>query len=524
MTHTFNEITRNIVDHFLQNILFIDDNAYPTKDHQKVNVFDASEISSVFAQKGKLCTIFAPNYEKDLQTCSSLSAKSDVVVLDWYLDLRNEQSIENEEDDADSEEPRGIYTTRLINNIIEDAREKKLKLIIVYTGETDLHGITEELYKGIVIKGNFDKGDCRISSSNVSILICAKYKDDNQFKHNPELKNKIVKYEDLPEFITDEFSNFVGGLLPDFAMSAIVAIRNNTSNILGVFSKDIDPAFLGHYVSIPDSNDAISMLSEIFGSAMTDLIDSSNFDFKTWIDKWLTQKFRNQYQTKIGNNQISVTRTNIQNIVNSTEEEFRAKLRNEGFRIKGNEDELKKDAIKLFKTSHKKPNYKLAKLIQHSNPLSPSQKTRLTTGTIIKYKKANRWRFLLCIQQRCDSVRIGIGKDKKEKSRSFLFLPLQQKGKGEAVVVEENKHLFVDSKSYSIELHKFKPIGTDAQIFAKPQNDQYVFTDMENKQYFWVAELKDMFAQHIVSDYASQLSRVGIDNSEWIRIVGKIGK
>ena len=516
MTHTFNEITKNIVDRFLQNILFIDDNAYPTEDHQKVNVFDASKISSVFAQKGKLCSIFAPTSEKDLQTCSSLFAKSDVVVLDWYLVLKKEQLIGNEEDDADSEEPRGFYTTKLINNIIEDAGDKKLKLIIVYTGETDLIGITESLYNGITMKDKFDKNDCRIYSSNVSILICAKYKDDDQFKHNPELKNKIVKYEDLPEFITEKFSNFVGGLLPDFAMSAITTIRDNTSNILGVFSKDNDPAFLAQYVSIPDSNDAISMLPQIFGSAMTDLIDSSNFDFKTWIDKWLTQKFRKQYPTKIGKNQININKTNIQNIVNSTEAEFKSKLKNEFGDIKGNEDELKKDAINLFRISYQKPNYKLAKLIQYSNPFSPSQKKRLTTGTIVKYKKTNRWHFLLCIQQRCDSVRIA-----KEEARSFLFLPLQQKGKGEAVVVEENKHLIVDNKSYAIELHKFKPIETDVQILAKPQGDQYVFTDIENKQYIWVAELKDMFAQHIVSAYASQLSRVGIDNSEWIRLVGK---
>ena len=191
-------------------------------------------------------------------------------------------------------------------------------------------------------------------------------------------------------------------------------------------------------------------------------------------------------------------------------------MKNEFGDIKGNEDELKKDAINLFRISYQKPNYKLAKLIQYSNPFSPSQKKRLTTGTIVKYKKTNRWHFLLCIQQRCDSVRIA-----KEEARSVLFLPLQQKGKGEAVVVEENKHLIVDNKSYAIELHKFKPIETDVQILAKPQGDQYVFTDIENKQYIWVAELKDMFAQHIVSAYASQLSRVGIDNSEWIRLVGK---
>ena len=56
--------------------------------------------------------------EEDLKNCSSLFAKSDVVVLDWHLDLENERPIEDAEKDADSDEPRGIYTTKLINNIL----------------------------------------------------------------------------------------------------------------------------------------------------------------------------------------------------------------------------------------------------------------------------------------------------------------------------------------------------------------------------------------------------------------------
>lgn len=519
MVQTFKEITRNVVDWFLQNILFIDDNAYPTEDKQKVNAFDAYKISSVFAQNGKLCTIFSPSTEGDLKNCVSLFAKSDVIVLDWFLDLENEQLVENEEEDADSEEPRGIYTTKLINNIIEDAGNNKLKLIIVYTGETDLIGITEDLYKGITLKDKFEQGDCCVSSSNVSILVRAKFKDENQFKHNADLKSKIVNYVDLPNFITNEFSNFVGGLLPDFALSAIAAIRNNTSNILGVFSKDIDPAFLGHYVSIPDCNDAISMLPKIFGTAVANLIEDEELPFKEWILAWVNT--RGNSNVTIHDEEIEIKTDKLLEFVESTKS-FKKKLKNSfGINIEyyeyEKEEAYKKDSIKMFaEDGFDLSNYKWAKLVQHSNLFSSPKKHRLTTGTIIKYKEEDK--FLICIQQSCDSVRIG-----KEEARSFLFLPLQQQGKGEAVVVEENKHLIVDNKSYSIELHKFSPIkDTDAQILADQKDDQYVFTDTENKQYIWIAELKELFAQHIVSAYASQLSRVGIDNSEWIRLVGKM--
>lgn len=522
MEQTFNEITRNIVDRFLQNILFIDDKAYQPEN--KENVFDAHEISSVFAQKGKLCTVFAPSTEEDLKNCSSLLAKSDVVVLDWYLDLKKEQQIGNEEEDADSDELRGIYTTRLINEIIKDAGNNKLKLIIVYTGETDLSGVTEDLYKKIGQKDKFKQDDCRISSSNITILICAKYKDESQFKYTPELKSKIVKYENLPDFITEEFSNFVGGLLPDFAMAAIAAIRDSTSNILGVFSKDIDPAFLGHYVSIPDCNDAISMLPKIFGTAVANLIETSDVDFDSWIEAWIDENIKDS-NTIINGKNIDINAEKLKCLLKSStdfEEKFNTSFDIQAKKEKVNiytADLYKIETTKLFCSEKANTsNYKWAKLVQHSNLFSSPKIHRLTTGTIIKYKEEDK--FLICIQQSCDSVRIS-----PDEERTFLFLPLVQGINGEAIVVGEQDHLIVNNKSYSIKLHRFSPNENNANITAElKENGEYVFEDTDGKQFVWVAELKELFAQHIVSAYASQLSRVGIDNSEWIRLVGKLGK
>lgn len=522
MEQSFKDITRKVVNSFLQNILFIDDNAYQSEI--RANAFDAKAISSVFAQNEKLCTVLAPSSTEDLKSCSSLFAKSDVIVLDWYLNLKNNNQIENEEADADVEEPRGVYTIDLIKTIVENASDKKLKMIIIYTGDyTNLADITKQIYDKFSDNNQFSisKSDYRVYSSNILIIIRAKSNGEDA-KYNQNLRSKIIDYKNLPNEITKEFSNFVGGLLPNFALSAITAIRDNTSNILGVFSKDIDPAFLGHYVSIPDSNNAVSMLSEIFGSAITDLIDSNNFDIQTWINAWLTQNINKPFKTKIGKNELMLSKEVLKNIVESSDKEFKTKLQACFATIKGDDDHLKKDAIKLFKTKLKKPNYKLAKLVQHSNLFStPEKEPQLTTGTIVKYKKTpKRWNFLLCIQQSCDSVRIS----PKEK-RTFLFLPLTQDTKGEAVITEENKHLIVDNRSYSLESHKFSPTNNkETLIIAKKIKNEYVFQDSDKKQFIWVAELKKLFAQHIVSAYASQLSRVGIDNSEWIRLIGKTGK
>ena len=51
MAQTFEDISKEVVNRFLQNILFIDDKAYLSEN--KANDFDASKISMVFAKKSK---------------------------------------------------------------------------------------------------------------------------------------------------------------------------------------------------------------------------------------------------------------------------------------------------------------------------------------------------------------------------------------------------------------------------------------------------------------------------------------
>lgn len=517
MAQTFEDISKEVVNRFLQNILFIDDKAYQSDN--KENEFDANKISKVFAKEGKLCTIYAPSTEGDLCACSSLFSKSDVIVLDWYLDLTTEKQEIDADVDADADEPRGYYTKKLIKEIVIDAKEDKLKLVVIYTGETDLHAITKDIYELIQKYGNFSLDDCCLSSANVLILICAKYNGDEQFKHLGELKSKVVKYEELPDFITTVFARFVNGLFPNYVLSVISLIRNNTSHILNVFSKDIDAAFMGHYISIPDSSDAVFMLSKIFGAAITNLIDISNFDVKYWIESWIDENIKERTVTINGKN-VNINAEILKKIVASIDN-FETTFNNY-FDLKINEyqvDSFKKDSINLFSIGDAETsNYKWAKLVQHSNLFSSPKVHQLRMGTILKYQNGDDWKYLICIQQSCDSVRIQKGEE-----RSFLFLPLIKGIKGEAVVIEGNDHLIVDGKSYSIELYKFSPINEmDTQIIAQLiDNERYIFIDKDGRQFVWLAELKEMFAQHIVSAYASQLSRVGIDNSEWIRLLGK---
>lgn len=46
-----------------------------------------------------------------------------------------------------------------------------------------------------------------------------------------------------------------------------------------------------------------------------------------------------------------------------------------------------------------------------------------------------------------------------------------------------------------------------------------MFESKYGEEYEWVLELKDLQAQRIVDAYCSRLSRVGLDESEWLRLL-----
>lgn len=532
MTRTFKSLTKGIVDRFLHSILFVDDRAYQSDAIGK-NSFNAGQISNIFAQKGKLCTIFAPTNEKDLDNCMPLFAKSDVIVLDWYLDLSSANQAKNDDEDADEEEPRGHYTTKLIKAIVDDAKDEKLKLIIVYTGETDLSGITTTIYKHIGGKNSFKKKECCIFTSNIVILIRAKYSSEDQYKHLKNLKTKVVKNEDLPDIIVTEYANLIKGLVSNFALSAIAAIRENTSRILNVYSPRLDAAYLGHKIALPNPDDAKLLLIKLFGESITDLISSIDIDTNDWIKLWTYSHYSRPSSVEIKGKNIEINRSIIMQLIQSHEKRFDdlGSFIKSCFRptqlSNAILNEILKNGSSLFQHIEKDPhqsNLKFAKLTHHKNLFRPlSIRPYLTLGTIVRLKQDKKdyieYYYYLCIQQRCDSSRIT------NSERRFLFLPLSSKGKkgDHRIIINSQLHLSIKVSSYDIKTIRFfanpdKKIVEAISIKDKITHEKrYVFKSIYNEEYEWVLDLKEAHAQRIVNEYCATLSRVGLDESEWLR-------
>lgn len=244
MTNNFQSLSNEIANDFLQSVIFIDDEAYEDPDVEDPrHDFDALKITRNFALNNQICSVFKPESESDIVLFSKLAQKADVTVLDWRIIFDQPEILDTDGDeDDDVDDIRGIYTKSIIINLLKSAgNQNSLKLIVVYTGELHLNSIAEDILADLSAKNingfSIPKSDdCCVLSDSCKILIRLKANGgETKGKLNPSLLNKDISYDDLPEFINSEYSKMTAGLMSNFALKSLTAIRKNSHQILNVF-------------------------------------------------------------------------------------------------------------------------------------------------------------------------------------------------------------------------------------------------------------------------------------------------
>ncbi|MCX2582730.1 response regulator receiver domain [Pedobacter sp. MR22-3] len=528
MNSPFFEKSKEIANNYIQSVVFLDDKAYQTGDGQNPDHdFDALQISKVFASENKICAVYRPESEEDIENFKIIANKADIVILDWQINLANQNEVADPEADAEVEDPRGQYTKAIIKAILEQI-DKGVKLILIYTGDyTLLEQITTEVYEEIFDQEAYtlDKADFSITSDHFKVLVRAKNFEIKQKEIKSKYEGKILQYPEIPGFVISEFASITSGLLSNFALMALTAIRKNSSKLLALYSKKLDPAYFGHKSLLPYQNDAEDLLMEMFGSTLVDLLKYKNIGRKI-NDELISDYLDDRKDIDVGSfvrtsaflkeliaSDITDERQRFSDIISSnfvTQQHPISKAAREGY--------LKKSTI-LFKEkqedNHEAIDNDFAVLTHHKNVFLPADVApKLSLGTLVK-SSINHEKYYLCIQQRCDSVRIS-----EDEKRRFLFLPLDvATGKFNFITTDGIK-LHYAKKSYNLRTLKFASNDNGA-IHALPVDDKYLFRQMYDddgdEQFIWIMDLKDLHAQRIVSDYAASLSRVGLDESEWLR-------
>lgn len=550
MSKLFFETSKEIANEFLQSIVFIDDKAF-VKEGSNHHEFDAKQITRVFANSRKVCAVYNPETLADIDNLALLAKKTDVTVLDWQINIKEEET-GNGEEDAEEDDPRGPHTRKIIREILSDPLTGKgsLKLILIYTGEIDLPGITDDILndlQGLAIEG-LTKGDCSVYTENIKILVVAKSSNDDErdepkFKHNPELNNKVISYNELPDFVLTQFTEMTAGLLSNFVLRSLTVIRANTFRLIKLYRKDLDPSFLAHRLLLPNPDNSKEHLVEILSHSIEALLNynetgkvTSTGNIKQWID---SKEFSHKIPIE-KNKEILINGVFIKNWIKSSfleacktqwvlNEHSNAQNTPDN-KFKKVEKDLFRKASELFIDKESQDVDSEFSILTHhkSNLKQPSIYPNLTLGVLIKQlpkrikKKDTQEKYFLCIQAKCDSVRIS-------SIRKFMFLPLERvedKAKFHFVIEDQSEfvRLVIKKETFELRTIKFQPNRKNQVVSANKYKENYYFKSIHGERFKWLADLKDAHAQREVNNFASKVSRVGLDESEWLRGWATYGK
>lgn len=537
--------SKEIANKYIQNILFVDDEIFSSNESN--NSLDSGALISIFSKAKKLCALNQPQSQEDLENIIELAKKADITVLDWkiHVEQKSNEST-NEEDDEEEDDPRGVFTLKLIQGIMNE-QPNCLKLIMVYTGETDLEAIIDKIKETLEHNGFKDieqLTENTLSNSSINIIVRGKPYLASTLRHVSNLQEWIVEYKDLPDFLLTEFTKMTEGLISNVVLNAITSVRDNSSKLLNIYNKKMDAAFLAHRALLPEMDEASELLKESISTSIRAIFDYEEIEsvcnFKQ-IHDWIDDKISEEQELDIGNNKpINIGKKQLK----IWQKDGFEKMYQEAFSKKYPSNQLPENKIEKYIRNSMVDNTscyfspipmddidELFSILTHhkSNYMVPSYIPTLSLGSVLKEEKSEK--YWLCIQQRCDCVRI---EDNEE--RRFLFLPLKKVEKTEKftfIGIENNIliRLSLDDKTYNVRTIKFKSTQ-NGKVVSSKSDGKYTFTPVYSPEhssydpkidgkFIWIMDIKDSHAQRIANDFAAKLARVGLDESEWLRLKRK---
>lgn len=535
----FTDLSKNIVCDFLHNVILADDRiefnsgalpsaiVMPTReniaDSSKTPEINISEkainvkpILDEFVAKGIPCSFLTLNNTEQPELYIKNLKKSDALILDWQVD---------------SDE--GEFILQVLEKLFKDDANS-LRVILIYTGFTDLKSIIKKItdtFPEIPFVTESTHG-CSIQNGSTIISVYAKTK----LSVDPALAYRFVDEKQLVEALITEFTSITSGLVSNVALKSISVIRENTHKLLSLFNKDLDPAFLAHRGSLPVVDDAGDLLKESIVNSIKAILDYNYIEkdcsFKPiaqWINsfEFSVKEIQINKKDKLKLSKSEIIKWQKDGFPKMLKEIWGIQLPGIIYEEKKNKNlfnDIHKSALSYFLPVEIENNYleeKFSILTHHkSNYANPSYTPRLTLGTIIQGQNSKK--YWLCVQQKCDSVRL------EGKPRRFLFLPLEN-CEGNQIfnfIIPTDasfQKVKVNNETHSLRTIKFTG-NIDGSVHARKygKSKKYIFTQYykdkkKDENFIWVLDLKDAHAQRIANAYAAKLSRVGLDESEWLR-------
>lgn len=509
----------------------------------KAHNLNIREISDAFAEQEIACAFVLP-FDKDrddtkiFRRIMAASIPADIVVIDWYLRDKNP-----------------ALTKRVLAAIAEkDAAEKgRLRLICVYTGQPDTEVVTMDSVAALLAGGlKSDKVDeaagCAYGKHHCLLV----------------LNKQDVHGADLPIKILEALTELSDGILPAFALAAVAAVRRNVHHIITRFSSDLDAAYVANRLITDPPAEVAELLRELFISECDTALGleqvADHFLSDDQIKNWFVSREQPitapNFQVTIekvtaGGKTVAEGRTinidtkflhtlltegitdgsiNTEHGLVNFPESLRGKVSASLHKKEDNPDgerrfarfaALKREAFgntKLTSDENWTPSLTLGTLLSQKIEL-PANGEGGEVKTITKY--------YYCLTPSCDTIRI------KGSERNFLLLELEEgKGNANLIVLEKEgrqKKLFINPKPIRIQTFNFKGNEETGRVQATMveeaglSNPMFVFntTGEPSIKFLWLGEVRRNRANRDMAELNRNWLRLGIKDSEYLRLAGK---
>lgn len=495
-------------ERFIKSVVVIDNEIFSHGNGNTGHSLDGLTLTKAFAEKGIACAIFNPEEESTelVSTCTQLITQSDASVLDWQLRKKNGDP--------------SMDCRQILKVILEKDKDAgaPLRVILIYTGEDDLSVLIDQLHaelKHLELEEIRGEGKLPgLAGRNVRIVFATKR---NPGEESGEFTpaDRLLPAQ-LPDALIEQFSYLADGILPMTALNAIAALREHSHTLLSFFDKELDAAFVHHAAIIPDSRDCTAFLLELLRDELLTVMESDDSirnctNFKT-LRSWYSQKlcFKDL-------NGKTLKQENFEELIvpeYAPDKCCTTVLKDERNTVvsKSKLHRIYQDTEKLCRLSRitavRREAYgRHRTILERYEPI-------VTQGTIIQCQQCKR--CFLCIIPSCDSCRL------KDNVAVFPFIRL------EPCASNQDPHLCCGLNGAtmnfllpeplewkSIELIKL--FTENGGVKAQRKDGSFIFRSQDGCVYNWVADLKDHFITMLVAEFAPNLSRIGIDEYEWLR-------
>ena len=485
------------------------------------------DVQNSFAKKRIICSLYQPKKSASFSGRSevySLCSSADVVIVDW--DLHGDP---------------GLKATELVGNLIHQSVKEiphLLRLVLIYTMEVNLRSVADIIFEDLSKRLGEDKIDVDpkteglvLTTNNARVVVLGKRSNTSL----PQYSDFWVPEKRLAERTIIEFSRLASGLLQAVILRGVANLRENNRRILMRFHRDLDAAFLAHRaLLLPDEalGQIIPLLTDELRAVLEDTLGECPLGNSSVVER-IIGDWCGTYWKPSSNPQLYIG-------VGADALEFAKDVFCNGPAFKKDYSKVQKSEISglVEKKQNQPPKWIEKKALKLAEYLSTEPKgdemlsslmsqriayenarRALQLGVILREVEGNR-RYMLCLQPVCDSVRID------GKSRTFIFCILDIPNAGKPFT-----HAVMDLNRNPLQLD-YRPkvsrcyvsnftSGSDAVCAVKDDRGRFIFEDEDRNKYEWIAELKTEHAQRAAEEFGRTLSRVGLTESEWLRLKAK---